>query len=193
MNVETPPSPLKLIGNNKWRDVSTDLTRYELGLMQLGKAPLTSSNLNDLGAHKKILSPNKLKVFLYSIEQLNDADERRSHNFRSDLQTFLQLESPIEPFPMENSNRVKRKESIDICDDQYRGLRKLLTEQGKNTARWIQSELFKSEDVFVGGRNHFLLLLESWGHDPCLKFAHATNFNGRPVRSVPSSRSPADQ
>ena len=44
LEIEKPPSPLELIGN-KWRDVSTDLARYELSLMQLGKTPMSYVDL----------------------------------------------------------------------------------------------------------------------------------------------------
>jgi hypothetical protein len=40
-DIEPVPSPNELVGNNKWRDVSTDLARYELSLMQLGKTPMS--------------------------------------------------------------------------------------------------------------------------------------------------------
>jgi len=182
MDVQKPPSPLELIGK-KWRDVSTDLTRYELSLMQLGKTPLSSTDLIDLGSHGSRLTPTRYKLFLYSIEQLNDSNEERARNFRLDLERFLRLKSPLEPFPNENSNRVKHDDTIDICDPLFNDLRKLLTKQGKNTARWIRDELLKSEDIFVGGRNHFIRLLDSWQHDPCLKSVHSTNFNGRPIKN----------
>ena len=147
----------------------------------LGKTPTSSVDLSDLGSHGKRIFPTPhTKIFLYSIEQLNDSDEGRARNFRLDLQRFLRLKSPLEPFKKENTNRVRREESINICDVRFNELRKLLVKQGKNTARWIRDQLLKSEDIYVGGRNHFIRLLETFEHDPCLKIGHA-NFNGRPI------------
>ena len=92
---------------------------------------------------------------------LGDSDEGRARNFRLDLERFFRLDSPLSPFPKENTNRVQREESIDICGTRFNELRKLLTKQGKSTARWIRDELLKSEDILVGGRNHFIQLLDT--------------------------------
>lgn len=187
LSIENPPSPLDLVGSNAWKGVSTDLARYELGLMQLGKTPLSSADLSDLGSHGKRLSPTRLKIFLFSMEQLSDPNEVRASEFRSDLQRFLRLESPFDPFPHANTNRVRSKESIDICDVSFIELRKLLTKQGKITAQWIRDQLLKSEDIIVGSRAYFISLIETWGDDPCLNNGNHTNLGHENNHTVPKS------
>ncbi|KAL3775095.1 hypothetical protein ACHAWO_000775 [Cyclotella atomus] len=167
-DIEPVPSPNELVGNNKWRDVSTDLARYELSLMQLGKTPMSPIDLNDLATHKKRLTPTRYKIFLYSIEQLEDSNEERSAIFRADLQRFLRLEQPFPPFRKENVNRIVNPETINICDEQYAQLRSLLVNQGKKTMNWMQ-EFLLSEDVVVSSKEYFRSLVQSWGEDPCLR------------------------
>ena len=128
---------------------------------------MSPKDLLDLASHNKRLTPTKYKIFIYSIEQLEDDNEERSAAFRSDLQRFLRLEQPFPPFRKENINRVKKPESIDICDKEYDGLRKLLVRQGKKTMGWMH-EFLLSDDVFVSCRDYFLSLIETWGDDPCL-------------------------
>ena len=134
--------------------------------MQLGKTQMSPKDLLDLASHNKRLTPTKYKIFIYSIEQLEDDNKERSALFRSDLQRFLRLEQPFPPFRKENINHVKKPESIDICDKEYDQLRKLLVRQGKKTMGWMQ-EFVLSDDVFVSGREFFLSLIQTWGDDPC--------------------------
>lgn len=166
-NIEPVPSPNELVGSNKWREVSTDLARYELSLMQLGKTPMSPTDLSDLASHKKRLTPTRYKIFLYSIEQLEDSDEQRSAVFRSDLQRFLRLEQPFPPFRKENVNRVTNPETIDICDEEFARLRSILVRQGKKTMNWIQ-EFILSDDVVVSSETYFRSLVQTWSDDPCL-------------------------
>lgn len=166
-NIEPVPSPNELVGSNKWRDVSTDLARFELSLMQLGKTPMSPKDLSELASHNKRLTPTRYKIFLYSIEQLEDDDEDRSAIFRSDLQRFLRLEQPFPPFRKENVNKVINPETIDICDQEFAKLRGLLRDQGRKTLNWIQ-EFILSDDVVVSSENYFRSLLQTWGDDPCV-------------------------
>ena len=171
--VVVPPSPESLIGEkNQWRDVSTDIARFELGLMQLGKTELTSEQLIGLGIKGRRLAPTPFKIFLYSLEQLNDSDEERSHEFRKDLQSFLELEHDILPFSHENLNNFvgkdKLPETIDICDSRFQELRRLLLKQGERTQTWIQRKFLESSDVTVGGKDNFLRIIKDWDKDPCL-------------------------
>ena len=172
--VIVPPSPESLIGEkNQWRDVSTDIVRFELGLMQLGKTELTSEQLIGLGIKGRRLSPTPFKIFLYSLEQLNDSDEERSHEFRRDLKNFLELKHDILPFSHENLNNFVGKdrlpETIDICDGRYQELRRLLLKQGERTKNWIQRKFLESNDVIVGGKENFLRIIKDWDKDPCLR------------------------
>ena len=119
------------------------------------------------------MTPIRYKIFLYSIEQLEDNNERRAAAFRSDLQRFLRLEQPFPPFAKENINQVKKPETINICDDNYGELRAILVRQGRKTMNWMQLFLL-SDDVVVSSEDFFRSLIETWGNDPC----HATKRKG---------------
>ena len=169
----TPPPPEKLIGSNSWRGVSTDAARFDLGLMQLGKIEVEPSDLVLLGKAGRRIFPSKFKVFLYSIEQLEDDNDERSKAFRRDLQTFLGLGYDIESIPKSNVNHFvgesKHPETINICDEKYSKLRSILITNGSKSNRWLRSEFVHHMDVTVGGRNHFLRIIDSWEADPCLR------------------------
>jgi hypothetical protein len=113
------------------------------------------------------LTPTRYKIFLYSIEQLDDDNQQRAAAFRVDLQQFLRLEQPFPPFRKENMNRVKKPETINICDEEYSDVRAVLVKQAKKTMSWMQ-EFILSEDVFVSRKDYFLSLVQTWGDDPCI-------------------------
>jgi hypothetical protein len=170
--VVKPPPAESLIGSNNWRGVSTDSCRFELGLMQLGKIPIDYKELLMLGrSGRRVFPSKKFKIFLYSIEQLGDTNEERSKIFRHDLQRFLGLRTEIEEIPRSNVNHfvgdARHPETIDICEDRYKDLRRLLVKNGMMSNRWILSEFIHHVDVTVGGRDHFVRLIDSWGSDPC--------------------------
>lgn len=162
------PPPESLIGNKSWKQVSTDLAQYEFSLMQLAKVTLMPKELLGMASKGLILTPNPYKVFLYSIDQLEDDNESRTNEFRADMQRFLELQDPIEPFPHENKNHaVHYPEHMDICSSRYDNLRQLLIAQAKGTQKWIREKFLQSNDVTVGGKANFLSLISQWSHDPC--------------------------
>jgi hypothetical protein len=165
------PSPMKLIGNKGWRDVSTDLARFELSLMQLAKVDLTTKELHEMAARGLTMAPSPFKIFLYTIDQLEDKNEDRALRFRQDIQQFLGLDSLIDPFQHENVNtfvgKTRHPETIDICDSKHSQVRKVLINQGEKTRRWITDKFIKSNEVIAGDESHFLELIEDWGKDPC--------------------------
>lgn len=183
--VMTPPPPEKLIGSKSWRGVSTDAARFDLGLMQLGKIEVEPSDLVLLGKAGRRIFPSKFKVFLYSIEQLEDDNEDRSKSFRRDLQTFLGLDNDIESIPKSNVNHFvgesKHPETINICDEKYSKLRSILIKNGSKSNRWLRSEFAHHMDVTVGGRNHFLRIIDSWEADPCLRVQTDTTTVAEPT------------
>jgi hypothetical protein len=162
-----------LTGSTPWKGVSMQSTRFELFLMQMGKTDVSSDQMQDLMAQNYDLAikPTKFSVFLYTVDQLEDADEARSHNLRAEMQNYLGLGKPIQPFGHENKNHAvgdaAHSESISICDSQWSSVRKTLIEQGAATAIWIKTHFIHSEDVFVANPEHFVATLESWGTDPC--------------------------
>jgi len=169
--VEVPPAE-SLIGiEHHWKDVSTDIARFELGLMQLGKVELSGQELTHLTSKGRQMAEIPYQIFLYSIEQLDDTDEKRSAVFSNDMQRFLGLDEPIS-FTRENVNHFvgakRHPETIDICEPRFDSLRSLLVEQGSITSTWILEQFVVHDDVLVGGSTqYFRDLLSTWGNDPC--------------------------
>jgi hypothetical protein len=155
-----------------WKGISRDTPRFDRNLMQFGKTLMTKTDLQHFVGQKDMaVRPSEAKIFLYSLDQLNESSEQRSRPFRRDLQTFLSLEKPLDPMGHENLNRFVGKkahpETVDICEDKYRGLRKKLLARGKQMASWIRDEFMQSPDVSVGNEKQFLKSLASWSVDPC--------------------------
>ena len=62
------------------------------------------------------ISPNPFKVFIYTIEQLEDTNTSRLLQFEI-IQAYLNLQSPLKHFaskPKENVNRASYPEFIDM-------------------------------------------------------------------------------
>ncbi len=173
--VVVPPPPQILKAPRSWKGVSTLGSRFEIALMLLGKVNLDSDDLKLLRTFKRVknvLAPNSFKIFLYDIDQLSDANEERSRVFRKELQDFLNLKQPIGTIPRSNINHFthenKHPETIDICEAKYNGLRVELMKNGQLSNEWIKSKFVHSEDVVVGGKEHFLELIDRWSKDPCV-------------------------
>jgi hypothetical protein len=153
-----------------WKGVSRDIPRFDRDLMQFGKTRMAEAGLEHLVGLKD-MAVSKAKVFLYTLDQLNESSVRRSKPFRRDLQTFLGLEKPLEPLGHENLNSFVGKEAypetVDLCEDTHSSLRKELLARGKQMASWIRDEFMQSPDVTVGNANQFLKSLASWSVDPC--------------------------
>ena len=160
--IEGPvPPPESLIGPNDWVRVSTEMPRFEKVLEKLGKTEKSEEPMTPF------------KVFLYTLEQMEDDDTERDASFRKTLGDFLQLKTPIEPLPQANINFFQGKkgfeETIDICDSKHDHLRSVLVENGKKTRDWILNEFLKSPDVTVANVEHFTETVSQWGLDPCVK------------------------
>jgi hypothetical protein len=155
------PSPESLIGSNDWVRVSTDTARFEKTLKMLGKASSDDS------------PPTPFRVFLYTLEQMEDENEDRVRKWREALGSFLELKHQIQPLHAENVNRFQGEngfdETINICDTKYDNLRSVLVENGRESQRWIVEEFLQSPDVTVANAGHFNDLLQQWGLDPCVK------------------------
>lgn len=170
----TIPAADSLMGlSNQWRAVSTDIARYELFLMQLGKTPTGSiRNTKALfeysgGIRQLKVIPNNITLFLYSLPQLGDSNVTRLANFRSTLQHFLGIQQPLPAWIRRNENEYKYEypESLRIC--QQHALRKLLMKQARRTAQWIEWELTAGVDVTIANKEHFVETIQSWYIDPC--------------------------
>ena len=170
-NFEAPPIESLIGAENSWKDVSTDTSRFELGLQQLGKVRLSKHQMKTLKSKHRVVAPVPFRVFLYTMEQIADHDKERSTKLGEDMQFFLGLSEPI-VFTHENKNHFvgarKHPETIDICEPRYDDLRSVLLSQGNATQGWIKENFLKSPDVFVGGsEHHFNELLSTWARDPC--------------------------
>ena len=117
--------------------------------------------------------PNPYKVFIYTVEQLNDKNKTRQVQFQTDLQHHLGLETPFLDFdevPKANvGDSTPYKEHIDICDSQYAAIRDELVQQGRKSRDWIVNKFIKSSDVVVSDKDYFSSALKEWGEDPCGK------------------------
>jgi hypothetical protein len=160
-----------------WKDVSLDSGRFELKLLQFAKTNMTVSDMNMLlDRPHYAVKPNRFKIFLYALEQINDNDNDndsadRSAEFRQDLQGFLELPTPIPSFGHENLNRFvgskAHGETVNICDAHFDKIRTTLVENSRKTAVWIRDQFIMSPDVVVSNRAYFIKILEDWMKDPC--------------------------
>ena len=177
------PPVESLVGSTEWMGVSTDSARFELYLMQLGKTEMSLSEFEDMAGRPHLaVKPNKFKVFLYTLSQMEDETVERKMSFREEMGSFLGLEKPIVEIEHQNKNNFvgefAHKETIDICDAKHADLRALLVKQGEETQRWIREEFLTSGDVVVANKEHFLAVLDTWSRDPCVETvvveAHST-------------------
>ena len=70
--------------------MSTDVSRFELGLQQLEKVPLSKHEMMTLKSKHRVAVPVPFRVFLYTMEQLADHDKERSSKFEEDMRSFLE-------------------------------------------------------------------------------------------------------
>jgi len=169
------PSPHKLTDHhNCWHGVSTIAAQFDKYLQQLGKTPLDrdelSNLLDTLPTSDVRINHNPLKVFIYTIEQLEDTNTTRRSHFERDLQHFLGLTSPFDDFSSQaksNVNKVTYPEYIDICQPEFDSLRKSLVKEGKKSSEWIVNRFVMAEDVVVSDVEYFREKLRAWGEDPC--------------------------
>jgi hypothetical protein len=155
-----------------WKDVSLDSGRFELKLMQFAKTNMTIQDFEKLqDRHSLAVKPNRFRIFLYALEQINDSDADRSAEFRHDLQGFLGLPTPIQTLGQENVNRFvgshAHRETVDLCDAHFDSIRDVLVENSRQTAMWIIHQFITSPDVMVSNRKFFTHILEDWTKDPC--------------------------
>lgn len=150
--LRSPPPPESLIGQqNQWEDVSTFSAQYEKAL----KSFIPSGD-------------SSVKFFIYAAEQLEGG---ASPIFRNNLKDFLGLERPIKAIGHSNKNHALERKLpfvIDICNENYSGLRALLTKNAIDTSRFLLDGFVHERNVDVGDIQQFRALVESWSEDPCL-------------------------
>ncbi|KAL7427427.1 hypothetical protein ACHAXM_000850 [Skeletonema potamos] len=171
------PSPFELTGKDThWRDVSVKYARFDIYMKQLAKVSLTDKEMREMLDHDsmfpKRMSLNPYKIFIYTMEQVNDRNDTRRLAFQQDLQKFLQLRSPLDDFaslPIINPGNSTFNERINICDQKYSTIRSQLIQQGKQASKWIVSKFVESPDVVVSNAEFFKSALREWGKDSCKK------------------------
>lgn len=173
---EKPPHPSSLIGRaNAYVGLNTDMGRFELSLMQLGKTELDTSDLLALAERRRRVIQSPFPVLIYALEQLEDGSDQEEA-FRKDLQRYLQVRNPFQKIPRSNAAGDKQAlynntiyEPMDICEEQYANVRKELVTNGKATANWILNHFVKHPDVMIGGNDDvFRKLVQGFTTDPCL-------------------------
>lgn len=175
-----PPAE-SLIGKCRKRsnNVCTNRANFHVFLANFGKTNITHADelaLIDADMRKALDPvPTNRRVFLYEISQLSDP--QRESQFRSDLQHFLHLKKPLDPFvwfkPGKNRTDDKRdtkqidSNKINICEERYVELRKVLLHHAVQASRWIRRYFLKADGIVVSSRRHFEQILLSWEIDPC--------------------------
>jgi hypothetical protein len=167
------PPPSTLIGSSEVgkRGVYTEIAQFEKGLMVLGKFDLVPDDFAWLGKNRKTVLPTKNKVFLYLQEQFEDQNATRFQKFLDDLLSFVGVEEArvtSDDFPSYNVINKKKKKAFDICDEAHKEVRNALVLGGKATAKWMETNLENSKDVFVSDKEYFLDMVKTWGQNPCV-------------------------
>jgi hypothetical protein len=180
-DIPMPPAEA-LIGKCRKRsnNVCTNRASFHVFLANFGKTNFTSVDelaLIDPDMQKALDPvPTRRRVFLYEISQLSDP--QRESQFRKDLQVFLHLQKPIDPFawfkPGKNRTDEKadtkqfNRDKINVCEDRYMELRKVLLHHAVQASHWIRRYFLNADGVVVSSRRHFEQILQSWEIDPCV-------------------------
>lgn len=199
---ESFPKPLDLIGSCsvRTRNTCTAKGEFALHLRNLGKT-LTTHNQRDSVTGKWLLTdfeksmykaagfdpvrtveaPLPNPVFIFEINQLSDSNATRAEAFRHDVETYLELQSPLADmihhkpgkiWAEEELQALKDKLKINICDDEHIPVRQELMRISRLSSVWIREylldpETMTSSKTFVSSREHFIKLVADWMIDPC--------------------------
>lgn len=176
-----------------WKDqhcVGTAKGWFHVYLAALGKVPFPEEWKNDYPrylANVTLTTPVPNPIFLYETNQLrfesipNNSLKANynyySNQFRTDLQSLLRLDSPLDMGMSQakpdmnhfNDRQQRRKDrhKIHICEEQYEPLRRALMVIARRSSEWIRHEFIKTPDVFVSSPDYFQSLMEKWEVDPC--------------------------
>mmetsp|Transcript_7434 Transcript_7434/g.20621 ORF Transcript_7434/g.20621 Transcript_7434/m.20621 type:complete len:446 (+) Transcript_7434:181-1518(+) len=152
-----------------WRDISRNAPRYEMYLSQFAKTDLSVAQMNEWYVDQPflVIKPNRLRIFVYTMEQLEDPAQ--SNELRRDLQDFLGLTTEIAP--LGHANRIagnihQYKEVVNICDKELDPIRREVLEYAKDTVAWMH-EFLNSSDVVVSNRPYLVQSINQWASDPC--------------------------
>jgi len=172
---DSMPPPSSLIGgcSKETYMVCTDRSLFHIHLSFLGKTKLSDAAEQELLTHPRKERPFGMKVlpnkvFLYEINQLNDANPMRAQQYRADLSEFLGLEDEaLQPRTNHTDSVTPAEVALDICQKQYGPLRDELMKNSIAASKWIRNYFLQSPDVTVSSPDYFKELLLSWLIDPC--------------------------
>lgn len=180
--------PNRLIGSCHQRQgqtICTEKADVAFPLLKLGKTmnsptPRTLQIINENRMRQNLLGatiplhPNP--VFLVTWEQLTDTDPDRQAQLVDDLEYFLGIRSGI-PFlqlpldqeflKMNTKNEDPHVHNIEICNGNFRPLRRALMDISRRSAQWIRDDFLASTTVTCSQMDWFSDNLNSWMHDPC--------------------------
>ncbi|KAL3911190.1 MAG: hypothetical protein SGILL_007380, partial [Bacillariaceae sp.] len=181
-NTGKMPDPKKLAEHcsRDSQGVCGPRAHYHLALSRLGKTNYTlereaysQKEWEHLLRDDPVWSPNP--VFLYDTQQLADKDPVRKTAFRSDIEAFLGLTTPLDDNPhyspgktlnaTEQAERDAKK--LDICLEKHGKLRKTLLEASQHAAHWIRTYFIHAPDVYISNPDHFQDIMDSYMVDPC--------------------------
>jgi hypothetical protein len=166
--------------------VGTHKGLFHVHLALLGKTNQTKQLEEQYKGLGGKISPTSNPVFLFDVDQLNDANVTRNAIFQRDLQNLLGLKQGLgQPPPRHRPGKVLRpklqakreKLKIRICDDKYAPLRKELMRIAREASEFIRNSGFLDHpDVRVSSREYLEHILETrWMKDPCLVEKNASD------------------
>lgn len=184
------PNSLVGVCTRGMKNTCTEKGNFALHLLKLGKqnqlpagsAPRTTPRAESvLSLYKRKwfntstvpVMPNP--VFLFDVDQLSDANETRSRQFRDDVQRFLGLDSELPPMVRTKPGKVwgpvvqakKDRHRINICDDEFIPVRANLLKMSRLNADWIRNEFLDYPGVHSSSRAFLEQILDGWMVDPC--------------------------
>ena len=156
------------------RSLCGDHARIHESLALLGRTALESTEQALFQQPIHVNDTTKNPIFLYEIRQLDHFQSNLTQRnqdelplFWSDLSQYLGLNEPARP------QRFQKEEHpypivLNICESRYDGLRRILIENGRVSAKWIREYFLDADNVIVSDRPYFESLLDTWSADPCL-------------------------
>ena len=200
------PHPNKLIGRcmKGMRHTCTEKGNYAYNLLYLGKhleaGPRLSTPTEEaiVGKYKRNwfnvsnvpILPNP--IFLFELNQLGDSNATRIQTLQKDVQKFMGLQQELPP-PIhhtpgvqwkEHIQKLKDQKKIDICNEEYKPVRRELMRMARLNAEWVRDVFSKSPSVYVSSPDYFHSLLEAWMVDPCGNDTDIIEYDGPKIKAV---------
>ena len=140
-------------------------------------------SLADIYDGKEVIRDPQNKIFVVEIRQLEPVADpsdtnaiQRKEQLKDDLTAFLGLDTALQDNPPRvvpgkkwspESQAIRDKRKMNICQDQYKPLREELMRVSRITATWILESFMHSEDVYTSSPDFFQECIRTWMYDPC--------------------------